>query len=138
MVSFKNNKRSGYRAGSSSKAGDRSPEDASVSRTEEQYHDHASANARSTADSNSLITSQDRIIFKRNMEERTVRINLFMIEGETGFEKCSLREKMTKTALHGDARFRDWYFERGIENELPSEWEEFKRMVLEFCTGIGF
>ncbi|EJW04344.1 hypothetical protein EDEG_04247, partial [Edhazardia aedis USNM 41457] len=75
--------------------------------------------------------------FKRNLTEKEVRINLFVIEGTAGFEALSLREKTTKIASFGDSEFLEWFYEEGIRNSLPDDWITFKENVVEYCINKG-
>lgn len=75
--------------------------------------------------------------FKRNMSEHKVKVQLFMMEGEAGFEELTIRSKMTEVAARGDNNLREWFYEAGVSGELPETWEEFKTRLVEFCVGTG-
>ena len=74
--------------------------------------------------------------FTKDMMEKNVKLELFMIEGEESFEGKSLRGKMNVVAMRGDAEFQNWFYEKGIEGQLPVIWDDFKNIVLGYCTGL--
>ncbi|KCZ74227.1 hypothetical protein H311_04809, partial [Anncaliia algerae PRA109] len=74
------------------------------------------------------------IVFRRGEEERSVRRSLFIIEGEEGFEEKSLRSKMTEVIRSSSRGLQDRFYELGIENRLPKDWEAFKNFIVEFCA----
>lgn len=75
--------------------------------------------------------------FRRDMSERAVLINLFMLEGEPGFSRLTVREQMTECVRKGNDEMRDWLFSLGVENRLPEDWDQFKEMLKDFCSGEG-
>jgi hypothetical protein len=68
------------------------------------------------------------------MSERSVRKEIFLIEGIFGFYELPLRNKMNETILRSSVELQDFFYELGIENDLPNTWEEFKTLIVEFCT----
>ena len=80
------------------------------------------------------LVNSDQIKFMKNMDEKTVRIRLFLIEGERNFEVMSLREKCTIVAAKGDTKFQEWFVETGTNEKLANNWENFKTQVIEYCT----
>ena len=78
--------------------------------------------------------NQSKIIFKKNMEEIDVKISLFLIEGEVGFLSLALREMMTEIVKRSSKEIQMWFYESGIEGNLPSDWESFKKSLIELCT----
>jgi hypothetical protein len=75
--------------------------------------------------------------FVRNMEEKSVKRELFLLEFEEGFEQKRLKGKMSDVISRSCTELKERFYEIGMENGLPSTWEEFKVMIIEFCTGIS-
>ena len=59
------------------------------------------------------------IWFRRGMEEKETKMNIFMLEGEKDFDKLSIREKGTKVAEKGNKDFKYWYCDVGTSGKLP-------------------
>ncbi|KAG0420327.1 hypothetical protein EQH57_0196 [Dictyocoela roeselum] len=73
--------------------------------------------------------------FYRNMKERQIKIEIFMIEGEDGFENLSLRSKMTQIMKRSSSDIKSWFYEMGIDGSLPKTYEDFKSKFVDFCSG---
>ncbi|EJW03067.1 hypothetical protein EDEG_02546 [Edhazardia aedis USNM 41457] len=71
--------------------------------------------------------------FYRGMKEKSCKIELFMLEGLDGFEARSTRSKMTEVIMRGSGKLKEWFYEKGANNELPEEWALFKKQVSDFC-----
>jgi hypothetical protein len=80
---------------------------------------------------------QQNVIFKRNMLSKKVQLELFIIEGSENFENRSLRSKMTEVIKYCDEDLKMYYFEKGVDDDLPKSWEEFKIFIVEYCTETG-
>lgn len=74
------------------------------------------------------------VIFKRGMDERSVRRMMFIMEGEDNFELRSLRSKMTEVIKKSSKNLQDDFYEKGVDGKLPENWEAFKVYVEEYCT----
>ncbi|EJW03583.1 hypothetical protein EDEG_02095 [Edhazardia aedis USNM 41457] len=48
------------------------------------------------------------------------------------------RANMTEVAIRSTCDMKKWFFELGANDELPAEWSEFKRLVMEFCLERDF
>lgn len=68
------------------------------------------------------------------MYEKIVRKELFLIEGDNGFEDMTLRGKMNEVIRMSCNELQENFYELGINNELPNNWVDFKNYVVEFCT----
>ncbi|KCZ73887.1 hypothetical protein H311_05152, partial [Anncaliia algerae PRA109] len=44
---------------------------------------------------------------------------------------------MNEVAYLCSDEFKNWFYTLGINKMLPNDWEQFKEMVLEFCTDAG-
>lgn len=77
------------------------------------------------------------VLFRRGMREYEVRMNLFMIEGQNGFEVMNLRSKMTAVVARGNNDVKEWFYDRGVSETLPMSWEEFETELVGFCVDIG-
>ncbi|EJW03712.1 hypothetical protein EDEG_01992 [Edhazardia aedis USNM 41457] len=71
--------------------------------------------------------------FARGMTEKTLKIEFFMLEGLEGFENKTTRSKMTEVALRGSEGLKEWFYESGINRELPETWADFKKKVIDYC-----
>ena len=60
-----------------------------------------------------------------------------MLEGSVGFEKLTIREKQTVLIKKSNYEIREWYFNKGMENELPKNWDKFKEIFVEYCIDQG-
>jgi hypothetical protein len=78
---------------------------------------------------------QQNMPFRKNMEERQAKLELFLIEGIDGFERKSLRSQMTEVIQRGTQQLKDWYYDLGVEDRLPGKWTDFKELVVQYCTG---
>ncbi|MGL6008059.1 MAG: hypothetical protein ACRC1D_01235 [Culicoidibacterales bacterium] len=77
------------------------------------------------------------VIFRKNMEERKVKMELFILEGEEGFEERSIRGKMTEVIKRSNDEVKSWFYDCGVEGNISSEWDSFKKSLIQFCTGQG-
>lgn len=50
-------------------------------------------------------------VFKRNMQEKKVKLELFLIEGNDDFELKSLRGKIYEVIYHTSVEIKEWFFE---------------------------
>lgn len=69
------------------------------------------------------------------MLEKKVKLELFLLEGERGFDELTLRSKMTEVVKLSDNEFRSIFYDKGIDESLPNCWEDFKKMLIEYCIG---
>ena len=81
--------------------------------------------------------SHTEFLFTKGIPDKNARINLFILEGQAGFEKLSVREKTALVARNSDNALREWYYTKGSADELPRTWSEFKNMFVEYCTNKG-
>ncbi|EJW01991.1 hypothetical protein EDEG_03557 [Edhazardia aedis USNM 41457] len=72
-------------------------------------------------------------IFRRGMSEKNLKIEFFMLEGLDGFNGKDTRAKMTEVAIRGSENLKEWFYELGSDEKLPSDWVHFKKMVENFC-----
>ena len=79
--------------------------------------------------------TKNKSIFNRKMSEKAVRIELFLIEEDEMFMSQSLRKRMSSIIQVCTDELKTLYYEKGINNELPKNWEQFKEMIIEFCIG---
>jgi hypothetical protein len=80
---------------------------------------------------------KSNIVFRRSMSSREVRIELFMLEGIEDFECKPLRPRMQIVINKGCKELKDLFFQKGIDEDLPKSWEEFKEFIVEFCCDQG-
>lgn len=74
--------------------------------------------------------------FKKNMTEKQVRVNLFITEGEDlNFQARPIRAQIQGIVRTADKEVVEWIYDCVAANELPETWEEFRKRVIEFCTG---
>jgi hypothetical protein len=78
---------------------------------------------------------QKVVVFKHGMEERETRRELFILEGDDGFENRSLRSKMTEVVKKGSVELKEWFYEKETSGDLPNTWEEFGDELVKFCSG---
>lgn len=79
----------------------------------------------------------NKAVFRKNMQEEEVKINLFIEEREEKFDKLTLRAKMTQIARLGDRDFIKWFYEMGSTDKLPKDWAGFKEAVISYCISSG-
>lgn len=58
-----------------------------------------------------------------------------MMENEEDFEKKKLKIKMNEIIKISEKSLKEKYYRRGIKDELPTSWNEFKEFVIDHCTG---
>jgi hypothetical protein len=75
------------------------------------------------------------VAFKRNMNEKSVRRELFILEYQDGFDNKSLKGKMAGAINQSNNCIKSLFYEKGVAGELPSSWEEFKEVIVSHCTG---
>jgi hypothetical protein len=76
-------------------------------------------------------------IYRRGLDEKVVRKELFLLEGEEGFEESVLRSKMTRVIKRSSEELQNLYYDLGIENALPGNWNDFKQFIVTFCVEEG-
>lgn len=67
--------------------------------------------------------NSQKAVFKRNMNEKKVKLELFLIEGNDNFEGKSVRAQMNEVVYKGTDELKEWFYEMGISNNLPNKWE---------------
>lgn len=117
------------------KAGTRVPGGRPSSRYIQHQYNPTAVNVGNGVYRDSIINTE--IVFTRNHQEKTIKRELFVLEGEEKFEKLTVRNKMTLVVKRGDDAFQDWFYSMGAEDKLPRSWEEFKIEVIRYCTGTG-
>jgi hypothetical protein len=76
------------------------------------------------------VTEPDKTVtFKRSMTSKKVRLELFMLEEIEDFENRTLRPKMQTVINRSCEELKELFFEKGIENDLPRNWEEFNCLL---------
>ncbi|KAG0439046.1 hypothetical protein DMUE_2706 [Dictyocoela muelleri] len=98
-------------------------------------HDSKSASKNVDNHGTRFSTANSQILFIRNMKEKDIKIELFMIEGDNNFEILSLRSKMTQIIKRSNPYIKNWYYEMGIEGKLSNTYEDFKSKFIDFCSG---
>ena len=119
----------------SSNPGKRNPDD-------ENRRKHQSLQQKSFANekAKTVVIEKDvsqNILFKRGMNEREVKKELFLLEGEEGFEEKSLRGKMTVVIKKSCKELSEKFYDLGVEERLPVSWTTFKEFVVSYCTEQG-
>jgi hypothetical protein len=76
----------------------------------------------------------NEVIFKRNMQIDDVKTEFFILEGEDYFFERSLRGIMTKIIRKSSKEVKEWFYKKGINNELSDTYEGFKQQMTEFIT----
>ncbi|MGL6121343.1 MAG: zinc finger CCHC domain-containing protein, partial [Fusobacteriaceae bacterium] len=79
-------------------------------------------------------SSSQNYVFKRNIKERKVRQELFILEYEDYFDSLSLKGKMNEVVKKGDDSFKSMFYEKGISGDLPLNWDDFRELTIQFCT----
>jgi hypothetical protein len=99
---------------------------------------NAQDNDRTSANVGSLETTIPNagrtLIFRKNMDEKEILRELFIMECESDFETQPLKSKMMKVIRVSVPELKDWFYEKGVEGKLPDEWEEFKIQIVNLCT----
>ncbi|KAF9760719.1 Retrovirus-related Pol polyprotein from transposon 17.6 [Nosema granulosis] len=107
-------------------------EDSTNGSRNDQGSKRTSANVRSLEPKNS--NAERTLIFTKNMQEKEVLRELFIMECESDFETQSLKTKMMKVIKLSIPELKDWFYDKGVDGNLPSEWEEFKCQIVNLCT----
>ena len=109
-----------------------SPDDVSQPRRD-RWHDRPAITQAGAATTDS-ISQNNKLQFKKGIEDKKVRIALAIMEDEYGFSNLNLRERIAEAARRGDLKFQEWYYNHRIEGTLPDTWERFTEMVREYCA----
>ena len=89
----------------------------------------------------STFTQVDRSVnrepktFRRNMSIKDIKIEFFILEDNPNFQIMTDKEKMLRLMSEASTDLKQWYYERGIEDRLPSTWKDFKEEIIEWCQG---
>jgi hypothetical protein len=75
--------------------------------------------------------------FRRNMNEKRVCFELFLLESEEFFEQKPLKTQMAEVAKRGSQEFQNWFYSRVVDNKLQKTWVNFKNEVITYCTDSG-
>ncbi|KAF9746903.1 hypothetical protein NGRA_3521, partial [Nosema granulosis] len=97
-----------------------------------QDSDRTSANVGSLEPT--ISDAAKTLIFKKNMKEKEVLRELFIMECESDFEIQTLKTRMMKVIKVSIPELKDWFYEKGSEQNLPTDWEEFKKQIINMCT----
>lgn len=81
--------------------------------------------------------SNNALLFKKGMKTNDLKINLFICEQESGFSERELNSKINYIAKQSDMKIKEWYYDLGVNNNLPNDWEEFKERLISFCSELG-
>jgi hypothetical protein len=68
----------------------------------------------------------------RGMQEKPVRKNIFLMEGDEGFENKSLRGQMNEVIRRSCTELQDVFYELGISGGFPKVWKRLKSLWLIF------
>ncbi|KAF9761170.1 hypothetical protein NGRA_2812, partial [Nosema granulosis] len=107
-------------------------EDCTKNSEANQSKDLTAANVSSSDSQNS--TAVPMVVFVNNMTEKEVKRELFMLECETDFEKLTLRTRMMMVIKKSVPKLKDWFYEKGTDENLPDTWEDFKTQIVDLCT----
>ena len=81
-----------------------------------------------------IVTNQAKptqnFTFKRNMNEKAVRIEFFLMEEDDIFLSLPLRKRMSQIIQNSPEELKDIYYEKGITGELPESCNDFKKFVV--------
>ncbi|MGL5709134.1 MAG: reverse transcriptase domain-containing protein, partial [Aeromonas sp.] len=77
--------------------------------------------------------SRNNFIFKRGVEERIIRRELFLYEYDERFEERSLKIKMIEIIKRSSEELKEVFYQLGIDDNIPSSWENFKSFIIDFC-----
>ena len=75
--------------------------------------------------------------FERGMRIEKIRVELFILEAQEGFEHRSYKAKMLEVAMRGSDEVREWFYINGANGKFPTDWEGFKERLIEFCACEG-
>ncbi|KCZ74372.1 hypothetical protein H311_04663, partial [Anncaliia algerae PRA109] len=92
---------------------------------------------KSKEDFNTVVESDRYVSFRRNMSEKNVKVEIFMIECSDDFNEVSLKSKMLIIMKRSVVELREMFYDLGSRNRLPETWEAFKELIIEFCTEEG-
>ena len=84
-----------------------------------------------------LSTAPGKPLFKIGMQEKEVKVRLFMLEEEPGFKDLSSRAKFNIIARRSVFELQEWYFELGSRDSLPVRYDYFRKMFVEKCIECG-
>jgi hypothetical protein len=79
--------------------------------------------------------SKKETLFARGVLEMKVRRELFILEGDDSFEMRTIRGKMTEVIKRSSEELKEHFYEKGVQNQLPDNWTDFKEFVVDFCKG---
>jgi len=71
--------------------------------------------------------------FRRGMDARELKVEIFILEDELGFKDLNGKEKITRILEKSDSELKLWYYELAIDGLIPSEWAEFKDLITSWC-----
>ena len=74
---------------------------------------HSSRNANENAIQSSRGNLREKHIFVKGMEIKDIKVNIFLLEGRSGFERLCLREKQTVLINESDWKIKEWFFDLG-------------------------
>ncbi|MGL5691345.1 MAG: retropepsin-like aspartic protease [Bacteroidales bacterium] len=69
------------------------------------------------------------------MKELQVKCELFILECSEHFEDKTIKTKMIEVVKRGTPELKEWFYRLGTDNDLPTDWDSFKKEVINFCTG---
>ena len=78
-------------------------------------------------------------IFYVGMAEKDVKIKLFILEEGNGFDALKTREKYSHIIKRSSSQIQEWYYNQGVNNDLPKQYPSFKKAFIEKCSfeGLG-
>ncbi|KAG0436934.1 hypothetical protein DMUE_3967 [Dictyocoela muelleri] len=62
---------------------------------------------------------ETEFLFWKGMKKTQCWMNQFILEGSAGFDKMSLREKMTVFIKESSDEIKKWFYLKGMSTELP-------------------
>lgn len=110
-------------------------DDDSQTRGEEQQECLEIVNSRNAVKPTELMNEKHQ--FTRGMKEKEINVILFLLEGEPGFERMTLREKMTECVKRATQEIQEWFYTNGVEGTLANNWAEFKKELVVYCSERG-
>lgn len=75
------------------------------------------------------------LLFKKNMDQKEVKVALFLVEGEIGFSGLNIRKQMTAAIKSENPVIQEWFYQLGIEGRVPANWDDFKQQIVEVYSG---
>ncbi|KCZ74600.1 hypothetical protein H311_04433, partial [Anncaliia algerae PRA109] len=72
------------------------------------------------------VASNSENLFCKNLIEKEGNKFLFILEREEKFEKLTLRNKMTLVIKNAEEELKDWFYEKGSEDDFQRHGKNLK------------